>query len=148
MSPVATTRFLVDQAQHFPAGLKSLPDPGADEGEFHRAGPNHTTWPSVLTENRDQRPDNLCQTWVRFVSCSWTERSLHRPPTSPSSRRSPCPNTTRRSAKGSPASLAQGDTGILHCHWLPLAVIADMNLRSNLAVIAVIFCRNDSAARG
>jgi hypothetical protein len=35
-----------------------------------------------------------------------------------------------------------------HWHWLPLAVIADMNLRSNLAVIAVIFCRNDSVARG
>jgi hypothetical protein len=50
--------------------------------------------------------------------------------------------------QGVPGEPRQGDTGILHCHWLPLAVIADMNLRSNLAVIAVIFCRNDSVARG
>ena len=26
-------------------------------GEFHRAGPNRATWPSVLTENPYQRPE-------------------------------------------------------------------------------------------
>jgi hypothetical protein len=40
--------------------------------------------------------------------------------------------------------IGQGDTVILYHHWLPSL----RDLHSDLAVIAVIFCRNDGVAPG
>jgi hypothetical protein len=50
-------------------------------------------------------------------------------------------NVAKRAMR--PRPLAQGDTAILHCRWLSLI----RYLHTGLAVIAVIFCRNDSVAR-
>ena len=44
----------------------------------------------------------------------------------------------------SEAPLAQGDTVILHCHWLSFV----RGLHSDAAVTVVIFCRHDRVAPG
>jgi hypothetical protein len=42
-------------------------------------------------------------------------------------------------------AFVEGETVILHCHhWLPLI----RDLHTNLAVVAVIFCQNDSVILG